>query len=57
VGFTKDFRSLVLLGATTTIWSLWLCQNDLVFRTKNHINFFVGYLLYHPLATFMGCAI
>lgn len=34
VGFTKDLRSLVLLGATTTIWSLCLCQNYLVFRTK-----------------------
>ncbi len=30
-----NLRSLVLLGATTTIWSIWLCRNDVVFERKN----------------------
>ena len=33
-GLSKDLKSLALLGAAATCWSLWLCRNDLVFEKK-----------------------
>jgi hypothetical protein len=36
MGFLKDFRSIILLEAATTIWSLWLCRNDFVFRKRSY---------------------
>jgi hypothetical protein len=37
-------KPIVLLGVATTIWSIWLCRNDLVFEKKKMLSF-VGYLL------------
>ena len=33
-GLSKELKSLALLGAAATCWSLWLCRNDLVFEKK-----------------------
>jgi hypothetical protein len=33
-GISKELKPLVLLGAATTCWSLWLCRNDVVFERK-----------------------
>jgi len=33
-GLSKEPKSLALLGAAATCWSLWLCRNDLVFEKK-----------------------
>jgi hypothetical protein len=33
-GISKELKPLVLLGAATTCWSLWLCKNDVVFERK-----------------------
>ena len=36
-GIGKDLKFLVLLGAASTCWSLWLCRNDLFFLKDNII--------------------
>ena len=33
-GVTKHLRSIVLLGAAVTCWSIWLNKNDFVFEKK-----------------------
>ena len=33
-GIRKDLKSLILLGAATICWSLWLCRNDMVFDKR-----------------------
>jgi hypothetical protein len=33
-GISKEVKPLVLVGAATTCWSLWLCRNDVVFERK-----------------------
>jgi hypothetical protein len=33
-GVTKHLRSIVLLGAAVTCWSIWLHRNDFVFEKK-----------------------
>ena len=54
-GLSKEPKSLALLGAAATCWSLWLCRNDLVFekkRTSSPLR--TGYLLDYTLAPYMG---
>jgi len=55
-GFAKGLRSIALLGAATTVWSLWMNRNDFVFEKKTIFFSFAGYLCYLPLAPYMGCA-
>ena len=33
-GFDRNIRKIILLGAATTCWSLWLNRNDIVFEKK-----------------------
>jgi hypothetical protein len=53
----QDWRSrfettIILLGATTICWSLWLCRNDIIFRNKhNHFLMQVIYSIIHLLCT------
>jgi len=35
-GISKEMKQLVLLGAATTCWSLWLCMNDIAFERKSN---------------------
>ena len=36
LGISKEMKQLVLLGAATTCWSLWLCMNDIAFERKSN---------------------
>lgn len=29
------FRTLIRVGASALLWSLWLCRNDFIFNNKN----------------------
>jgi hypothetical protein len=54
-GFDRNIRNIVLLGAVTTCWSLWLHRNDIVFEKKNNSSpLQVIYTIVHWLQT---CAI
>ena len=33
-GLSKNFKLLVLVGATALCWSIWLCRNTVVFYNK-----------------------
>ncbi|PNT67221.1 hypothetical protein BRADI_3g22914v3, partial [Brachypodium distachyon] len=33
-GVDKNLRPLILVGAATVFWSIWLCRNDIVFDRK-----------------------
>ena len=35
-GFDRNIRKIILLGAATTCWSLWLNRNDIVFEKKKN---------------------
>jgi hypothetical protein len=49
-GLEKYLKSLILLGAAATCWSLWLCRNDIIFRNKhNTFPLQVIYLIIHLL--------
>ena len=49
----KEYKPLVLLGATTLCWSVWLCRNAVVFDNKKKF-LFAGYLLNYALAPYLG---
>ncbi|KAJ1279154.1 hypothetical protein BS78_04G133300 [Paspalum vaginatum] len=34
-GFNKSLKSLALLGAATTYWTIWLNRNDFIFERKS----------------------
>jgi hypothetical protein len=53
-GVAKQLRSLVLLGAVVTCWSIWLHRNDTVFEKKKDLLSFAGYLCNFPHAQFVG---
>jgi hypothetical protein len=46
-------KPIILLGTAVTIWSIWLCKNDLVFEKKKLL-FFAGYLLVYTPTPLMG---
>jgi hypothetical protein len=46
-------KPIIPLGAATTVWSIWLCRNDLVFEKKKLL-FFADYLLSYTPTPFMG---
>ena len=51
-GLSKELKSLTLLGAAATCWSLWLCRNDLVFEKKHTCSLLqVIYSIIHWLRT------
>src|SRR5438128_1562789 len=51
-GFDKEIRNIVLLGATTTVWAIWLHRNDIVFEKKtNSSPLQVIYVISHWLCT------
>jgi hypothetical protein len=52
-GFQKDLKPLILLGATATCWSLWLCKNDLVFEKTCLLSLACG-LFGNPLVAYIG---
>ena len=53
-GIRKDLKSLILLGAATICWSLWLCRNDVVFNKKKNLFSFTGYFFNYPLPSYLG---
>src|SRR5438105_86510 len=51
-GFDKELRNTALLGAATTVWSLWLHRNDIAFEKKtNSSPLQVIYVISHWLRT------
>ena len=52
--FAKNLRSLALLGAATTVWSLWMNRNDFVFEKKKTFSpLQVIYAISHWLRTWV----
>jgi len=47
----KDFKPLVLVGATTLCWSVWLCRNGAVFDNKQSSFLQVVFSTMHWLRT------
>ena len=53
-GIQSNLKPLILLGASTLCWPLWLCRNAFIFGNK-HTSFFAGHISYYALATYLGC--
>jgi hypothetical protein len=51
MGISKDLKPLVLLGAATTCWSLWLTRNAMVFEKKQSSFLQVIFSITHWLPT------
>jgi hypothetical protein len=54
-GLNHNIRNIVLLGAASICWALWLTRNDFVFREKRHFPV-AGYVCHFPLAPYTGDA-
>ena len=51
-GFNHNIRNIVLLGAASICWVLWLTRNDFVFKRKTiHYLLHVLYAISHGLRT------
>ena len=50
-GISKEYKPLVLLGATALCWSVWLCRNAVVFDNKKSSFLQVNYSTTHWLRT------
>ena len=50
-GISKEYKPLVLLGATALCWSVWLCRNAVVFDNKKSSFLQVIYSTTHWLRT------
>jgi hypothetical protein len=55
-GFEHNLRNIILLGAASTCWALWLSRNDICFLEKNQFTLLSGDLCHFPLAPYMGGA-
>ena len=50
-GVPNSFRTLISMGASVLLWSLWLCRNDLVLNDKNSSPLQVIFCCTHSLRT------
>jgi hypothetical protein len=55
-GFEHNLRNIILLGAASTCWVLWLSRNYIVFEKKINLLSFAGDLCHFPLAPYVGGA-
>jgi hypothetical protein len=46
-------RSLICVGTSAVLWSIWLCRNDVTFDKKKIILLFAGYFQGNLLDSFL----